>query len=167
MERTLRKFLDIKKANALTTFQSDLFKVNTSQKGWYTTYAENILTEPEWAIALDSLKFSKGEFNKLNTTKKKQKLYLASCCDNLFKIGISVKPHSRVGELQTGNPFPIQLLCVWECEIDALSVEQDILYNFQEYGMCGEWLRLGEEGKDLIKNYLRENPSYGCKSVKF
>lgn len=112
MERTLRKFLEIKKANTLTTLQSQLFKVNTTEKGWHITSADSTLTEANWAKALDSLKCSVGEFNKLNRTKKKQKLYLASCCDDLFKIGISAKPRGRIGELQTGNPFPIKLLCV-------------------------------------------------------
>ena len=166
MERTLRKFLEIKKANSLTSVQSQLFGVRISERGWYVKCADITLSEPDWAKALDSLKDSTGKFNCVNTTKKKQKLYLASCCDNLFKIGISIKPRSRVGELQTGNPFPIQLLCVWECAIDTFAIEQDILHNFKEYSMSGEWMRLGENGKAIITAYLKDNPSYGCKSVK-
>lgn len=67
------------------------------------------------------------------------------------KIGYSVKPEARVGELQTGNPRVLQLLASMP---GTLEDERRIHSDFIDDNLVGEWFQpsealLGEFGLDF------------------
>lgn len=54
------------------------------------------------------------------------------------KIGFSHKPHARMRELQTGCPYRLELMSVWECS----GIYERKLHNyFADYRLEGEWFQ--------------------------
>lgn len=53
-----------------------------------------------------------------------------------IKIGLATDVRHRMGELQTGNPYPLRLLYVFCGSFEA---EQALHRRFAAFRMCGEW----------------------------
>ena len=62
---------------------------------------------------------------------------MRSGVSNVFKVGVSVNPHSRVAQLQTGCPETITLVDSTPCTagIDAYAAEATIHAYLKEQGM--------------------------------
>lgn len=165
MERTLEKFLKIKKANSLTSEQVRIFNIPDTNKGWNKRYAKIELSEYDWALAINSLKGSRGKFNKLNYKKSgKQYLYLMKM-ENKYKIGISKSPVRRRSAMQTGCPVKIELVAYWSCVADTVGVEQHFHEHFTDCRLQGEWFDLGESGYKRFHDALNEYPNFGCNRI--
>lgn len=79
---------------------------------------------------------------------------------NAVKIGRSDNPAKRVAELQTGNPYPLELLYSFSADP---SLEQIIHKELQEYALSGEWFQYCDEVVDVYFGYLtggRYRPEY-------
>lgn len=165
MNRTLAKFLKIKKANSLTDEQVRIFKLPDTNKGWHKRYAEVELSEYDWALAINSLKGSRGKFNNLNYRKSgKQYLYLMKMGSS-YKIGISKSPVRRRSGMQTGCPEKIELVAYWSCVAETIGIELHLHEEFSDYRLQGEWFDLGEEGYAKIHQALADYPNFGCKRI--
>ena len=69
------------------------------------------------------------------------------------KIGISRNISLRMTALQTGNPFPIQL--VYAKEVDnAYNIEQDLHKKYSEFNISGEWFELSKDDINTIILYI-------------
>ena len=64
----------------------------------------------------------------------------------IYKIGISDKPHKRVKQLQTGNPYPLRIIFQTPIisSINCRKVESVIHKYLKEkgYWMRGEWFKI-------------------------
>lgn len=61
-------------------------------------------------------------------SKKQPKVYLIYCkFMNLYKIGISINPEKRIKQLQTGTPYELSIIAVYESKC-PFKVEK-ILHN--------------------------------------
>ncbi|MFC8408612.1 GIY-YIG nuclease family protein [Streptomyces griseoincarnatus] len=58
------------------------------------------------------------------------------------KIGISLRPESRVADMQTGSPVVLRLL--WKTP-GSYDMEQDLHRAFDAYRLHGEWFDFGDE----------------------
>jgi Meiotically up-regulated gene 113/Firmicute plasmid replication protein (RepL) len=75
-------------------------------------------------------------------------IYLIACAEtNCCKIGYSSNPTSRLIQLQTGNPFPLELISVIEGD---LTLETKLHNQFVEFRLQGEWFILN----DSIKTFF-------------
>ena len=68
--------------------------------------------------------------------------------EKFCKIGYSIEPKSRLAQLQTGNPYPLELLSVIEGEIQ---LEKEIHERFKECRLQGEWFVLTQDILDYFK----------------
>jgi len=62
-------------------------------------------------------------------------------CQGFVKVGVAVNVPNRVGQLQTGCPFPLRLIGCWQVE-DAISEEEAIHSYLDGYRVRGEWFKL-------------------------
>jgi hypothetical protein len=71
--------------------------------------------------------------------------------------------HERIQNLQTGNPYKIEVLCVVAGSVDD---EHVLHFLFEEYRLVGEWFDVndklteliqGLKGDLLLQEYIQEN----------
>lgn len=72
-----------------------------------------------------------------------QYLYIIKC-QEYFKIGVANDVESRLAQLSTGNPFPLEVQVIYEFE-NAESIEKALHQRYKENRVRGEWFRLGYE----------------------
>lgn len=72
-----------------------------------------------------------------------QYLYLIRS-QSFYKIGIANDVKSRLSQLQTGNPFPLELVACYDFE-DAAPVERVLHMKFDSCRGRGEWFTLDDE----------------------
>ena len=70
-----------------------------------------------------------------------QFLYLIKC-QQFVKIGVANHVESRLAQLSTGNPFPLEVLAVYGFD-DAEIAERAIHQRFANSRKRGEWFDLG------------------------
>jgi len=81
-------------------------------------------------------------------------IYLITCHKtNSCKIGYSSNPSARLSQLQTGNPFPLELTAVISGD---LSLERELHAEFKNCKMQGEWF----EYNDFIKAFFEVDERY-------
>lgn len=84
-------------------------------------------------------------------------IYLITCNKTKScKIGFSNNPQNRLIQLQTGNPFPLELTSVIE---GTIKDEQLLHKKFKNFKLAGEWFDYNEEIKDYfkVKEYVKVN----------
>lgn len=75
-------------------------------------------------------------------------IYLITCAEtNCCKIGYSSNPANRLTQLQTGNPFALELLTVIEGDF---TLETELHIQFAEFRLQGEWFILNESIKTFF-----------------
>lgn len=72
-------------------------------------------------------------------------IYIIVCYKtNSCKIGFSDSPENRLAQLQTGNPFSLELLAVKEGNIN----DETLIHSmFKKYRLSGEWFQYCDEIK--------------------
>ncbi len=76
-------------------------------------------------------------------------IYLIKCAKtDTCKIGYTSNPENRLIQLQTGNPFPLELISTIE---GGLTEEKQIHSKFEPYRLKGEWFQYTTEIKDYFK----------------
>lgn len=71
-------------------------------------------------------------------------------CGNMYKIGKAENVIERFKQLQTGNPFPMRIVKVYQTPL-AYNLETYIHKQLQDYRQTGEWFNLlGIEQVDSI-----------------
>jgi len=58
---------------------------------------------------------------------------------NRIKLGFSIRPQERLAQLQTGSPFPLQILACWPSSQEQ---EQQLHRHFAEFRCVGEWFEV-------------------------
>lgn len=79
-----------------------------------------------------------------------------------YKIGVSVDAESRRRAVQTGNPHPVELVCVVTVPGNGRREEAFLHAEFDEQRLCGEWFDLtGEQAVECITcmTELAPNPA--------
>lgn len=71
------------------------------------------------------------------------------------KIGKAMSVRNRVGELQVGNPNPIQIVLQKEV-VNVGQIEKDLLDLFKDKKVRGEWFQLTDEDIKLIDKILTQ-----------
>jgi hypothetical protein len=92
----------------------------------------------------------------LTVPKKPRKIYLIYCKNiNLYKIGLSVNPEKRLKQLQTGTPYELNIVSLYDSKypfktesilhksLISKKVAEDFQFNF-EY-LKGEWFNLSSD----------------------
>jgi hypothetical protein len=70
-----------------------------------------------------------------------------------IKIGRSATPQKRIGQLQTGNPHPLELMGWIETEDDVLA-EQGLHRFYKAYRGIGEWFAIDQDDVlDQLKRF--------------
>lgn len=64
------------------------------------------------------------------------------------KIGYTSKPMNRLVQLQTGNPFPLELISIKDGD---LTTEKEIHGKFEGHRLKGEWFNYCPEIKDYFQ----------------
>lgn len=81
-------------------------------------------------------------------------IYLITCNKtNSCKIGYSLSPENRLAQLQTGNPFSLELVATTEGGIEK---ERELHNFFKQYRLSGEWFDYNRE----IKQFFKVEESY-------
>ena len=81
------------------------------------------------------------------TENKKMFLYIIKC-NEFYKIGISYEPYCRIDNMQTSNPFKLELIFKKQFN-NVLKIEKELHKLFINKREIGEWFKLSE--KDLLK----------------
>lgn len=87
-------------------------------------------------------------------------IYLITCSKTeSCKIGYSNNPDNRLIQLQTGNPFPLELTHIEEGELDK---EREYHKKFKHLRLEGEWFNYNKEIKDYfgIEEYVLIYPAF-------
>lgn len=88
-----------------------------------------------------------------------QYLYLIKC-QQFYKIGIAADVSDRIRNLQTGNPFPLEVLATYGYDNVAL-VETVLHKRFANRRTRGEWFDFSDDDIETFKKecvYLQEHP---------
>lgn len=72
-----------------------------------------------------------------------QTLYLIKC-NEFYKIGVANDVESRLAQLSTGNPYPLEVKVVYRFE-NAEIIERALHQKFIDNRIRGEWFRLSYE----------------------
>lgn len=71
-----------------------------------------------------------------------------------YKIGIASDVKKRVYELQTGCPYPVEILGQWD-HGEAFRLEQQLHSMFASKRLAGEWFALTEQDVETIRDFFR------------
>ena len=78
---------------------------------------------------------------------------------DFVKIGKSYSPEKRIKELQTGNPYKLELLkTIKECSEGGEFEESDLHAKFKKYRVEGEWFEYSDEIKKFIEDCYKQKP---------
>ena len=69
-----------------------------------------------------------------------QYLYIIRCRE-FYKIGVANDVESRLAQLSTGNPFPLEVQVLYEFE-NAEPIERALHQRYKENRVRGEWFKL-------------------------
>jgi hypothetical protein len=75
-------------------------------------------------------------------------LYLVRCND-LVKIGITNDVEYRLRTMQTGNPYPLELILQFEYK-SAMLVERVLHSKFSKFRVRGEWFRFTDDELETV-----------------
>lgn len=89
-------------------------------------------------------------------TNNLQKIYIIRGGEYI-KIGIANDMQIRLKQLQTGNPFKLEVLFITDLIKNAFELELFILKNYQEKSMQGEWFKFSEEDIQDCIAYIKIN----------
>lgn len=79
-----------------------------------------------------------------------QYLYIIKC-QEFHKIGVANDVESRLAQLSTGNPYPLEVQTIYEFE-NAEPVERAIHQRYKSARQRGEWFTLGYDDLKNIHN---------------
>ena len=95
------------------------------------------------------------------------KVYLISCGEGQFKIGVTRRDVSkRIKELKTGNSNPFHVISVFESK-RARKIENTLHGRFKHKLLDGEWFNLDQEEVNNFTRYcisIHENLEYITKT---
>lgn len=104
----------------------------------------------DYIIVSDSYKISPEVVDIITTKEKMSKtfakktgIYILYSC-GYYKIGITTNIDKRISDLQTGNPFLIQLV-FFKIINDASALESELHKKYKNKNVLGEWFWLNNE----------------------
>ena len=112
-------------------------------------------------------------FQNVQSDKNMQVYFILDPVSKAVKIGKANNVYSRIPELQTGNPNPLQLIHYIDCESEEQSflLERKLHNKYEDLRLVGEWFTYDEKVfQELFKEQLdfqrksRRNPLL-CKTV--
>ena len=80
-------------------------------------------------------------------------IYLIKCHE-FYKVGIADDVKARLSSMQTGCPYPLELIEAWRSN-NASKEEKAIHALLSRYNVRGEWFMLPPE---LVSQLLRQKP---------
>lgn len=161
-----KEYCKFYKRNSLTKIELEVFGIPKLVTGWKALYAnleisdemlDKVMTNKSMKKTHRALakRIFKKEDKKENYKKETDKLlYLAESSTGLLKIGISTSPTKRVRQLTTASGVQVELLGVWDVELNARVVEKRMHKIFEDFRLEGEWFSKNsftlEEFEDMI-----------------
>lgn len=82
-------------------------------------------------------------------------VYVISDGHGNYKIGLADNPESRRGELQTGNPFPLQII-FQKLLHNAIHTERSLHEQWSHKRLNGEWFELNDDDLVIVIKFLGE-----------
>lgn len=95
---------------------------------------------------------------KLNKPNERVVYFIGNTEEGCVKIGYSNNVEKRLGQLKTGCPFPIRILCIIPSE-SPVTLESTLHGKYKKYRLHGEWFKI--EGKLKERLERLELPSDG------
>jgi hypothetical protein len=83
--------------------------------------------------------------------------------ENFCKIGYSSNPDARLKQLQTGNPYSLDLITSIQGDI---SLERELHKKFNHLKLQGEWFEYTDEIRDYFKVTSTENYITSLKTIE-
>ena len=76
--------------------------------------------------------------------------------EGYYKIGVSNNPEKRLNSVQTGCPFRIELINVYEetKQWPAYRLEHELHIAFRAYNTYGEWFKFTDSEYELLKDEI-------------
>lgn len=71
-----------------------------------------------------------------------------------YKIGNAISVEVRAHDLQTGCPYPVEIVAKWK-HVEARKFERQLHEQFQEKRMAGEWFALSSDDVERIREFFR------------
>ena len=155
-------YLGTKKKGFSVTYNEDDFLLSRFLKRFTDDGNLSFGREHWWGERLSELrckKWSAPKGKKKTASPKTQKvskskttssyIYLIHIHDNLYKIGQSKNPHSRLKTLQTSSPYKLALTHSFQAD-DVNKAEEMLHRLFADNREMGEWFRLTAKQCDLI-----------------
>lgn len=107
----------------------------------------------------DPTKFKKGQIYVIGFNFKPLDTYFPDLrfLKKYFKVGKTTNLKARKQNLQTGAPFPTQIVHLIDC-IDINSAEFWLHNELAAYRTCGEWFEISDEDMVLIKTVQKLIP---------
>lgn len=82
-------------------------------------------------------------------------------CNNCVKIGTTTDIKSRIKQIQTNNPYKLEILLTIPLPnikgLISLLSERKLHKKFNKYRIRGEWFKLSEEILEFIKKNKKNN----------
>ena len=72
----------------------------------------------------------------------------------LIKIGVSVRAAQRVKQIQTGCPFPIEVLMTTRRTLQAAEAEAFLHEKLKDYRSNGEWFALPSDQMNTLFTFM-------------
>ena len=77
----------------------------------------------------------------------------AVACRGFIKIGLATNTHSRLKGMQSGNPYPIEMLITIPLPVDsAVQAERDIMRELDDKHWDGDWFRCSKSHAKYVVN---------------
>lgn len=124
-------------------------------KACYSIHKEVIRERFFLELSKKTEKKDKGEVGVVDDGKKRGYVYLLKTSGK-YKIGRTVKPDVRLKKYQTENPEPIEVAQL-EMVYDYIGVEQQLLRDYAEKNIHGEWFDLNDKDIESIEKTLRQH----------
>lgn len=104
-------------------------------------------------IIVDTSKTFQEEFDRICATPHDYAYVYLIRCNDLYKIGYSQNPESRLDGMQTSNPYLLELL--WKQRIPNYQQLEEMMHErFASKRVRREWFKLGKEDVEFILSLI-------------
>lgn len=145
--KKLYKSLNIKKK-----FNNWIQKEIINDK-FFFEYEDYIVVSDSYKISPEVVDIITTKENLSKAFAKKSGIYILYSC-GYYKIGITTNINKRISDLQTGNPFLIQLV-FFKIVNDASDLESELHKKYKNKNVLGEWFWLNNEDIQDIRSAVK------------
>lgn len=120
---------------------------------FFFEYEDYIIVSDGYKISPEVVDIITTKENLSKSFAKKSGIYILYSC-GYYKIGITTNIDKRISDLQTGNPFLIQLV-FFKIVNDASALESKLHKKYKNKNVLGEWFWLNNEDIQDIRSAVK------------